>query len=146
MKRGGLLEPFIDHVMLEHWWKKLLTYWCKHPNIFTTKEIHHLMGVSWNMTQPLPKLQLSQSFHKKNYQWNIICMSWINNNYIYQSVNTIYYKHNIHLSSWWLERWCQKNMSLFAWDMELDILSNGDKRIMNHIMCDILFSPMNTMK
>jgi hypothetical protein len=27
MKRGGLWEPFIEHVMLEHWWKKLsLTY------------------------------------------------------------------------------------------------------------------------
>ncbi len=43
-------------------------------------------------------------------------------------MNTIYYKHNIHSSLRWLEKWHCENMTLFAQNMEPNIPSNGSKK------------------
>jgi len=71
-------------------------------------------------------------------------MSWVNNDYIYQNASTIYYKHNIHSSPWWLERWCPENMCLFVHNVQPNIPSNGGEKISNYIMCGRVFSSMNT--
>jgi hypothetical protein len=64
------------------------------------------------MTQPLPKLQLSQPLLEKKQIGNRIYTSQINNDYIYKNVNTIYYKHNIHSSLQGIEEMVSKYMNL----------------------------------
>jgi len=66
--------------------------------------------------------------------------SWINNDYVCQSVTNICCKHNIHSLLWWLERWHWKNMCLLMQNMEPDVLNNGCEKISNYIMCGRVFS------
>jgi len=40
----------------------------------------------------------------------------------------------------------QENVCLFVQNMEPNIPSNGDQKILNYIMCGCSFSPMNTTK
>ncbi len=74
-------------------------------------------------------------FLGRNGFWNKIHTNWVNYDFICQSVSTICSKHNIHLWSWWLERWHWENMCLLMQNMELNILSNGGERISKCIMC-----------
>ncbi len=56
---------------------------------------------------------------------NKIHMNRVNNDYVYQSANTIYCKHNIYSLLWWLERWHWENMCLLVQNMKLNIPTNG---------------------
>ncbi len=107
---------------------------------------HHFQGVNFDMTQLLSELQSSRPLIGKNNSQNKIYMSWVNNDYVCQGADTICYKHNICLSPQWLEKWCQENMNLFTQNMELDIPSNGSKRIPNYIMCSNVLFPMRITK
>ncbi len=85
-------------------------------------------------------LAYSHSLKKSGLQ-NKIHMSRVSNDYIYQNASTIYSKHNIHLSPWWLEIWCWENMCLFVHNMQSNIPSNGSEKISNYIMCGRVLSP-----
>jgi hypothetical protein len=76
----------------------------------------------------------------KSGLWNKIHMSRVSNDYVYQSASTIYCKHNIHLSPWWLEIWCWKNMCLFVHNMQPNIPSNGGKKS-RITSCVVMCSP-----
>jgi hypothetical protein len=88
---------------------------------------NHLQGVNRDMMQSFLKLQRNHS-PIRNTLWKNICMNQINNDHVCQNACTICYKHNIHSSPWWLEKWHQKNMCLLAQNIKHVIPSNGGEK------------------
>jgi hypothetical protein len=118
--------------------------WCKHSNICTAKGIKSFSRVIWH--NHILSYNCCGHSSRRNDYLNTICTSWIINDYIYQNANIICYKHNIHLSLWWLITWDWKNMNLLVQDMKPNIPSNGSVKISNYIMCDNVISFVSTTK
>ncbi len=134
--------------MLAHWWRKSLTYWCKHLNISITTKIKTMLSCqtwydttfAWSII--IVTIPWKEVVHKTRFaQVELTMITFC------QNANTICCKYNIHSSPQsWMERWYQENMSLFRQNMELGIPSNGGKQVSNYIMCGNMPSPMNTTK
>jgi hypothetical protein len=100
---------------------------------------NHLQGVGHNMMQSLLELQRNH-FLKRSTLWNKICMNQANNDYVCQNARIICCKHNIHLSSWWLEKWHRKNICLLVQNIKHVIPSNESKKYLklHHVWLCVL--------
>jgi len=132
--------------MLAHWWRKSSTYWCKHPNISFAKRMKSSSkcwsqyGTTFAWIAIVVTIPQEKMIHETRS-----AQVKINNDYVYQSVSTICYKHNIHLLSWWLERCIERTCVCLCRTWNPTFLAMETKKSKLHHVGHSL-SPMNTSK
>jgi hypothetical protein len=83
---------------------------------------------------------------RNNNLQNQINSNGVDNDKIYQCVNTINWLHNVNSKAWRLQGKGQKDMGLLSWNLKFHIFCNSHESILHNIMQGHLLLTMSVVK
>jgi hypothetical protein len=146
IERENPPKPFVNHVMLTHQWRKLLSaWWCKHSNIFIAREIKPSSRCySWydttfawtTIVTTSPQIEVTQNTKFTQLKLAMTMLAKMQILFAISTISTCCYDD---LRDGTKRTWiCLHKM----WNLAFLAM----KVKMNCIVCDNVFSFMNTMK